>query len=98
MVWPALTRHGFADLSPPEARHALLELPTNRVEYVGVLKDLGDYPKRSPIGERLPTANEVNTLKEAAGKWRAVVLLQDEAAARQAACLFETVFLLDPLY
>jgi hypothetical protein len=98
MVWPALTRHGFADLSPPEAQHALLELPTNRAEYVGVLEDLGDYPKRSPIGERQPTTNDIDALKAAAGKWRAIVLLQDEHAARQAACLFQSVFLLDPLY
>jgi hypothetical protein len=96
--WLALTRHGFADLSPPEAQHALLELPTNRAEYVGVLKDLGDYPARSPIGQRLPTSQEVEGLKQAAGRWRAVVLLDDDAAALQAACAFESVFALDPLY
>src|SRR5690348_17309465 len=98
MVWPALTRHGFAELSPPEAQHALLELPTNRAEYVGVLKDLGDYPRRSPIGERLPTTHEVSALQRMAARWRAVVLLDDETAARQAACVCESVFLLDPLY
>ena len=96
--WLAMTRHGFADLSPPEAQHALLELPTNRAEYVGVLQDLGDYPARSPIGHRIPSSEEVANLKKAGGRWRAVVLLDDERAARQAACLFERVFVLDPLY
>jgi hypothetical protein len=96
--WLAITRHGFADLSPPEAQHALLELPTDRTEYVGVLQDLGDYPARSPIGPRLPGREEVANLKRAGGRWRAVVLLEDDAAARQAACLFESVFVLDPLY
>src|SRR5690349_21293005 len=96
--WLALTRHGFADLSPPEAQHALLELPTNRAEYVGVLKDLGDYPARSPIGPRLPTSQEVAQLSRAGGRWRAVALLDDDQAIRQSACLFERVFVLDPLY
>jgi len=96
--WQAINRHGFADLSPPEAQHALLELPTNRAEYVGVLEDLGDYPARSPIGPRLPGAEEVASLRRTGGRWRAVVLLDDEAAVNQAACLFESVFVLDPLY
>jgi hypothetical protein len=93
-----MTRRGFAELSPPEAQHALLELPTNRAEYVGVLQDLGDYPARSPIGARLPTPEEVNQLKRAGGRWRAVTLLDDDAAISQSACLFERVFVLDPLY
>jgi len=96
--WLAINRHGFADLSPPEAQHALLELPINRAEYVGVLQDLGDYPARSPIGQRSPTAEDVASLKRAGGRWRAVALLEDEAAIRQSACLFETSFVLDPLY
>jgi hypothetical protein len=96
--WRAISRHGFADLSPPEAHHALLELPTNRTEYVGVLQDLGDYPARSPIGPRLPSADEIANLNAAGGPWRAVALLDDEAAGRQAAALFEHVFVLDPLY
>jgi hypothetical protein len=85
-------------MSPPEAQHALLELPTNRAEYVGVLQDLGDYPARSPIGPRLPTPEEVSQLERAGGRWRAVTLLDDAAAITQAACLFERVFVLDPLY
>jgi hypothetical protein len=96
--WLAMNRHGFADLSPPEAQHAILELPTNRAEYVGVLQELGDYPARSPIGHRVPSSEEVASLKRAGGRWRAVVLLDDERAARQAGCLFERVFVLDPLY
>ena len=96
--WQAINRHGFADLSPPEAQHALLELPTNRAEYVGVLEDLGDYPARSPIGQLAPSAEDVASLKRAGGRWRAVALLDDDAAVSQSACLFETSFVLDPLY
>jgi hypothetical protein len=89
---------GFADLSPPEAEHSMLELPTNRAEYVGVLQELGDYPVRSPIGQRVPSDDEVAALTRAAGGWRAVVLLEDERALRSAAGLFSRVFVLDPLY
>ena len=89
---------GFVDLSPPEAEHALLELPTDRAEYVGVLEDIGDYPERSPIGERIPTDSEVAELKRQAGRWRAVALLDDERALRNAAVLFHRVYVLDPLY
>src|SRR5947209_14258128 len=94
--WRALGARGFADLSPPEAEHAILELPTNRAEYVGVLQDIGDYPRRSPIGHRVPDADEVSALQKAAGRWRAVVLLEDERALRSAAGLFSRVFVLDP--
>jgi hypothetical protein len=97
-AWRAIATHGFADLSPPEAQHAFLELPTNRAKYVGLVQDLGDYPERSPIGQRAPSAAEIADLARAGGRWRAVVLLEDEAAARQAACAFEGVYVLDPLY
>src|SRR5690349_9214240 len=93
-----MTSRGYADLSPPEAEHAMLELPTNRVEYVGVLQDIGDYPARSPIGQRVPTDAEVQTLQHSAGRWRAVALLEDERALKAAACLFSTIFVLDPFY
>jgi hypothetical protein len=96
--WRAMASRGFADLSPPEAEHAMLELPTNRADYVGVLEDLGDYPARSPIGQRIPTQAEVDALKEGGGPWRGVVLLDDEPSARQAAMLFDRVFVLDPFY
>lgn len=96
--WNALVGRGFGELSPPEAEHAILELPTNRAEYVDVLQDIGDYPARSPIGHRVPSQDEVNTLKRLAGRWRAVVLLDDERALRTAAYLFGRVFVLDPLY
>ena len=96
--WHALVGRGFGDLSPPEAEHAVLELPTNRAEYVGVLQDIGDYPARSPIGQRIPSREEVQTLKRLAGRWRAVVLLDDERALRNAAYLFGRVFVLDPFY
>lgn len=96
--WNALVGRGFGELSPPEAEHAVLELPTNRAEYVGVLQDIGDYPARSPIGQRVPSADEVQTLKRLAGKWRAVVLLDDERALRNAACLFGRIYVLDPFY
>ena len=93
-----MASRGFADLSPPEAEHAMLELPTNRADYVGVLEDLGDYPARSPIGQRVPTQADVDALKEGGGPWRGVVLLDDERSARQAALLFDRVFVLDPFY
>ena len=96
--WRAMASRGFADLSPPEAEHAILELPTNRADYVGVLQDIGDYPHRSPIGQRIPDDDEVKALRNAAGRWRAVVLLEDERALRNAAGLFSGVFILDPFY
>ena len=96
--WRALGSRGFADLSPPEAEHAILELPTNRTEYVGVLEDIGDYPAWSPIGLRVPADDEVEALKRVAGRWRAIVLLEDERALRTAAGLFNRVFVLDPFY
>ena len=89
---------GLADLSPPEAEHTVLELPTNRAEYVGVLQEIGDYPARSPIGQRVPGDDEVAALARAAGRWRAVVLLEDERALKSAAGLFSRVFVLDPFY
>jgi hypothetical protein len=96
--WRAMATRGFADLSPPEAEHAMLELPTNRADYVGVLQDLGDYPARSPIGQRVPSQAEVEALKRAGGSWRGVMLLDDDRSARHAALLFERVFVLDPFY
>src|SRR5438874_11416128 len=96
--WRTMASHGFAELSPPEAEHAILELPTNRAEYVGVLQDIGDYPARSPIGLRVPTDDDISALKKTAGRWRAIVLLEDERALRTAAGLFSRVFVLDPFY
>jgi len=93
-----MAAHGFAELSPPEVQHAILELPTNRAEYVGVLEDIGDYPARSPIGQRVPSDADVATLKKQQGRWRAVVSLEDERALRNATGLFQRVFVLDPLY
>jgi hypothetical protein len=97
-AWKAITSRGFADLSLPEAEHALLELPTNRAEYVGVLQDMGDYPARSPIGHRIPSHDEVAALARVAGRWRAIVLLDDERALKNATGLFHRVFVLDPFY
>src|SRR5438128_8789411 len=94
--WRTMASHGWADLSPPEAEHAILELPTNRAEYVGVLEDIGEYPIRSPIGQRVPSDAEVATLKRQQGRWRAVISLDDERALRNAASLFQRVFALDP--
>ena len=96
--WRALGMRGFADMSPPEVEHAILELPTNRAEYVGVLQDMGDYPAHSPIGHRVPADDEVAALKKIAGRWRAIVLLEDERALRTAAGLFSRVYVLDPFY
>jgi len=96
--WRALAARGFADLSPPEAEHTMLELPTNRAEYIGVLEDMGDYPARSPIGHRIPTDAEVEALRKLQGSWRAVVLLEDERSLKTVACLFDRAFVLDPFY
>lgn len=97
--WRAMTARGFADLSPPEAEHAVLELPTNRAEYVGVLEDIADYPARSPIGYRIASDDEVRAMMSADQTgWRAVVLLDDECALRCVAGLFSRVFVLDPFY
>ena len=93
-----MASRGFADLSPPEAEHALLELPTNRADYISVLQDMGDYPARSPIGQRVPDQTEVRALNKLAGRWRAIVLLEDERALKNAAGLFSRVFALDPFY
>ena len=93
-----MAARGFTDLSPPEARHALLELPTNRAEFIGVLQDIGDYPRRSPIGRRVPHDDEVAALARLAGRWRAIALLEDERALKNAARLFNRVFVLDPFY
>jgi len=96
--WRTMTARGYAGLSPPEAEHAILELPTNRADYVGVLQDIGDYPARSPIGQRVPSDAEVETLRRHKGRWRAVALLEDERALRNAACLFSRTFVLDPFF
>jgi hypothetical protein len=96
--WRAISTRGYADLSPPEAEHALLELPANRAEYIRVLQDISDYPGRSPVGPRIPTDDEIASLKKVDGRWRAVVLLDDERALRNAAGLFSRVFVLDPFY
>lgn len=97
-AWRALVGHGLADLSPPEAAHSLLELPTNRPEYVGVLQDMGDWPARSPIGQRLPTDADVEQLQKLGGRWRAVTMLEDDRALRVAGAAFSRTFVLDPLY
>src|SRR5919199_1850207 len=96
--WRALAARGFADLSPPEARHAILELATDRAQYVGVVQDLADYPARSPLGQRVPSQAEVDALRKLSGRWRAVLLLDDERALRTAACVFDRLFVLDPFY
>ncbi len=93
-----MASRGLADLSPPEAEHSMLELPTNRAEYVGVLQELGDYPSRSAMAQRVPGEDEIAALTRAAGAWRAIVLLDDERALRNAAGLFSRVFVLDPFY
>ena len=58
----------------------MLELPTNRADYVGVLQDIGDYPGRSPIGHRIPSDDELAELRGQQGRWRAIVMLEDERA------------------
>src|SRR6202011_5571654 len=52
----------------------------------------------SALGHRVPTDADVDALARVAGRWRAVVLLEDERALRNAAGLFSRVFVLDPFY
>jgi hypothetical protein len=96
--WRALQARGLSHLSPPEVEHALLELAANRIEYTATLKDIGDYPRRSPLGSRLPQAAEIEALRRRGGRWRTVTLLDDERALCIASTLFHSAFLLDPLY
>src|SRR6202011_3205286 len=52
----------------------------------------------SALGHRVPAADEVAALGRISGRWRAIVLLEDERALRNAAGLFSRVFVLDPFY
>src|SRR4029078_557004 len=94
----ALFGRGLDQLSPPEVEHTLLELPAERAQYVGLVRDIAGWPDRSPIGRRLPTEAEVDALQRVAGRWRGVALLPHEPALRMAAVLFRRTFILDPLY
>jgi hypothetical protein len=85
-------------LSPPEAEHVLLELPVERAEYLGLVADITGWPDRSPLARRVPAEDEIAALRNTAGRWRAVTLLDDETALRMAVTLFRRVFVLDPLY
>jgi hypothetical protein len=96
--WHALTARGLSQLSPPEAEHAVLELATNRVEYVGMLQDICDYPRRSPLDCRVPQLAEIEALDRRAGLWRSVSLLDDERALCLTATLFSSALILDPFY
>lgn len=96
--WRALSSRGFGDLSPPEAEHAALELTTDRARYVGVLRDVGDYPARSVFGQPVPSVEDVDALRRLPGRWRVLVALEDERAISLATGLFSRVFVLDPFY
>ncbi|HEY3062866.1 MAG TPA: hypothetical protein VGL99_28165, partial [Chloroflexota bacterium] len=67
-------------------------------EYVGLVAELADWPRRSTLSRRVPTDQEVDRLNHSAGRWRAVTLLDDEPAITTAAILFRRTFVLDPLY
>ncbi|HEY3063866.1 MAG TPA: hypothetical protein VGL99_33260, partial [Chloroflexota bacterium] len=73
----ALVVRGLDQLSPPEVEHVLLELPVERTEYVGLVAELADWPRRSTLSRRVPTDQEVDRLNHSAGRWRAVTLLDD---------------------
>ena len=96
--WGVLAQRGLDQLSPPEVEHTLLELPTNRGEYVGVISELSGWPERSPIGRRVPTPADIAQLDGKSGRWRAVALLDDLPALSQTALLFHCSFALDPMY
>lgn len=93
-----LRSRGLDQLSPPEVESTLLELPAERASYVALLGDLTGWPDRTPLQRRVPSDAEVQQLNKARGRWRAVTLLDDDAAIRAAALLFRRVFILDPLY
>lgn len=94
----ALGGRGLDQLSPPEVEHVLRELPAERAAYAGLLSDLSGWPDRTPLSRRVPSAREVAQLRRKAGPWRGICLLDDDLALRTAAVLFETIFVLDPLY
>jgi hypothetical protein len=97
-AWGGMQRHGLDELSPPEVERVLLELPTDRAEYVGLVRDISGWPERSVVGRRIPTEAEIARLNREAGRFRAVALLEDERAIEVAAPVFDRVFVLDPLY
>jgi hypothetical protein len=93
----AVLRH-LDHLSPPEAEHVLLELPAERAAYVGLVAEITGWPDRSPLVRRVPAEDEIAALRNTAGRWRAVTLLDDETALKMAVTLVRRVFVLDPLY
>src|SRR4051812_32259506 len=64
----ALLGRGLDQLSPPEVEHVLLELPAERADYLGLVRDIAGWPDRSIIGRRLPGADEVAALQHLAGR------------------------------
>ncbi len=97
--WQALlVGRGLDQLSPPEVEHVLLELPAERAAYTGLLSDLTGWPERTPLTRRVPSDQEVQALNRSRGRWRAICLLDDDAALCMAAVLFRRVLVLDPLY
>jgi hypothetical protein len=97
-VFSALASRGLDQLSPPEVEHVMLELPENRADYVGLVKDVAGWPDRTPLARRRPSEAEVKALVALKGRWRAVSTLDDAAALSLAAKLFQRIFVLDPLY
>jgi hypothetical protein len=96
--WRAVLGRGLDQLSPPEVEHTLLELPAERQEFVGILSEITGWPDRTPLQRRVPDEREIDALNKQAGRWRAVSLLDDDAALRTAAVLFRRTYVLDPLY
>ena len=97
-AWGGMQRRGLGELSPPEVERVLLELPTDRAEYVGLVRDISGWPERSVVGRRIPTEAEIARLNRTSGRLRMVALLEDERAIEVAAPLFDSLFILDPLY
>ncbi len=96
--WQALADAGLDRLSPPEAARVLHELEAERERFLGLLCNLTDWPARSILGPRLPELREMDALAALPGRWRVLVLSEDERALGLAGLAFERVFVLDPLW
>jgi hypothetical protein len=75
----------------------LLELPAERGEYIGMLRDISGWP-RAGLRRRIPTEEEIAALEALSMRPRAVALLDDDAAIGLAAERFPLLFVLDPLW
>jgi hypothetical protein len=74
----------------------LQELPAHRTEYVRVWQDIADWPRRSPLGPRVPSAAEIDVLQH--DRDIGLCLLADLGMLEAAVAVFGRAYALDPLY